>query len=230
MAENIKCRTPLEDFILKVPEWRDKYLENNLCVFKVEAFTQRKWNSPCLSEPSCEENHSRVEGLIEELKGKDDVPLEKDIEIVYRWGGGRGPNLFAQICKNSPIDKIRSHAQAAFSALEEGSPVEAMEQLKRLKYCGYSFGSKVLAMRSPKSAPIWDDIARACLNEFKIGEKKVGSYEQFITLCQHIAERQAEPNPRGADGHWYLRDVEMAIFQFGWDNDKFGGRITGKLP
>ena len=242
MAENIKCRAPLEDFILKVPEWRDKYLENNLCVFKVEAFVQRKWGCPYLSEPLCEEKHSWVEHRINELKGKKDLDrLEDDIEVVYRWGGGLGPMIFAQIMKNNPpVDKVREQAKAAFSALGEGCPVEALEQLKRLKRCGDAFGSKVLAMRSPKDAPIWDNIAQTCLSEFKIGGEKVRSYEQFITFCEYIADelkRQGVPCPPGSDGlmrevegRWYLRDIEMAIFQFGWDNDKFGGRIADELP
>ena len=242
MAENIKCRTSLGDFVRKVPEWRDKYLENNLCVFKVEAFVQRKWDCLYLSEPLCEEKHSWVEHRINELKGKKDLDrLEDDIEVVYRWGGGLGPMIFAQIMKNNPlVDKVREQANAAFSALGEGSPVEALEQLKRLKYCGDSFGSKVLAMRSPENAPILDEIAKACLSEFKIGGKKFRNYEQFITLCEYIAnelKRQGVPCPLGCDGRprevegrWYLRDIEMAIFQFGWDNDKFGGCITGELP
>ena len=229
MAENIKCRTPLEDFIPQVPEWHGKYVQDR-CALKVEAFIQRKWDSPYLSEPLCEERHPQVERLIEKLKGKEDFDrLEDDIEIIYRWGGGFGPFLFSKIMNLNPIDEIRSQAQATFSALEEGDPVEAMDQLKSLKGVGYPFGSKVLAMHSPENAPIWDNIVQTCLREFKIGGKKVKSYEQFITFCKHIAERQTEPNPRGADGPWYLRDVEMAIFQFGWDNDKFGGRITGEL-
>ena len=114
-----------------MPEWRDKFIQNR-CPFKVEAFIQRDWNSPCLKEPLCEENHPWVEYRIKELKGKEDFDrLEDDIEIVYRWGGGRGPNLFAQICKNNSPDRIREQTKAAFSALGEGYPVEALEQLKR---------------------------------------------------------------------------------------------------
>ena len=234
-TENLD-RKPLEDFIQEVPKWRNKYLENNMCVFKVEAFIQRDWKNSCLNQPSCKENHGRVENLIEGLKGKDDsIKPEDDIEIVYRWGGGFGPMLFARIVnpQNNPIDKIRKQAKMAFSALDEGRPVEAMEQLRTLKGVNYPFGSKVLAMRSPRNAPIWDNIAQATLSEFKIGGKRVKSYEQFITFCQHIAQRleeRREANPRGTGGTWYLRDIEMAIFQFGWDNGKFNGRITGELP
>ena len=65
------------------------------------------------------------------------------------------------------------------SALEVGNPVQAMERLKSLKDVNYPFGSKVLAMRSPKYAPIWDNIAQHCLREFRIGRKGVTSYEQF---------------------------------------------------
>ncbi len=217
-----------------MPTLREKYLKNNTCVFKVEAFLQRDWKDPCLNQPSCKKNHRRVEDLIEKLKGKQDYDrLEDDIEIVYRWGGGFGPMLFAKIMNNNPKDEIRSQTKAAFSALEEGRPVLAMEQLKSLKGVNYPFGSKVLAMRSPKNAPIWDNIAQTCLSEFKIGGRRVRSYEQFIKFCAHIADelkRLGKASPRGADGRWYLRDIEMAIFQFGWDNDKFLGRITGELP
>lgn len=236
MTDDLK-RTRVEDFILEVPAWCGKYLENNRCVFKVEAFVQREWTSPYLNQPLCKENHSRVEGLIEELKGKLDheIGLERDMEIVYRWGGGLGPRLFSQIMnseKNSPTPtKIQEQMKAAFSALVDGEPVRALEQLKCLNYCSDAFGTKILAMRSPRNAPIWDNIAQHCLREFTIGGKWVGSYEQFIAFCEHIAdelEQKGKEPPRGE--RWYLRDIEMAVFQFGWDHDKFNGRITGELP
>ncbi|MDE2836709.1 MAG: hypothetical protein OXL97_04280 [Chloroflexota bacterium] len=229
MADNLSG-TSIKAFIQKVPEWRDKYLENNMCVFKVEAFIQRDWKNPCLEESLCEQSHRRVESLIEQLKGKDEfIHPEDDLEIVYRWGGGRGHNLFAQIKKNNSSDEIQEQMKAAFSVLADGDPVRALEELKRLKYCSDSFGTKALAMRSPESAPIWDEIAKACLRDFTIGGKKVKSYEQFIRFCEHIAKELERPAPRGG-GRWYLRDIEMAIFQFGWDHGKFKGRITGELP
>ena len=231
MTENLK-RIPIEDFILEVPAWRDKYVEGNECVFKVEAFVQKAWKNPYLDEPSCKENHRRVEELIEKLKRRDDlIKPEDDIEIVYRWGGGFGPMLFARIKNANPIHKIREQMQAAFAALNEGDPIEAMEQLRTLTGISYPFGSKVLAMRSPWNAPIWDNIAQHCLREFTISGKKVRSYEQFIAFCEHVADELKEQGidpPRGE--RWYLRDIEMAIFQFGWDSGKFNGRITGQLP
>ena len=228
-------RTSIEEFTSKVPEWRDKYLENNQCIFKVEAFVQRDWNNPYLREPYCERNHGRMENLIEYLKGKDDlINPEDDIEVVYRWGGGFGAMLFARIMKpqNNAIDEIRVRTRDAFSWLAEGDPVQAMERFRSLKGVNYPFGSKVLAMRSPWNAPIWDNIAQHCLREFTISDKRVRIYEQFVAFCGHVADelkRLNIPAPRG-EGRWYLRDIEMAIFQFGWDNGKFNGRITGELP
>lgn len=133
---------------------------------------------------------------------------------------------------NNSIHHIRTQANRAFAALEEGRTVEAMELLKVVKGVNYPFGSKVLAMRSPWNAPIWDNIAQHCLREFTIGGEKVRTYAQFIAFCEHVThelERLNIPAPRGG-GRWYLRDIEMAIFQFGWDNGKFNGRITGDLP
>ena len=232
MTENLN-RTPIEEFIREVPAWRAKYVEGNMCVFKVEAFIQRNWGSPYIGQPSCKEKHNQVENLIEELKGRPDYEIgrEKDVEIVYRWGGGYGPRLFAKIMNNNSVPSIRTYTNRAFSVLEEGRPAEAMELFRTLKGVNYPFGSKVLAMRSPWNAPIWDNIAQHCLSEFKIGGKKVRSYEQFIAFCEHVADELKwlrKPAPRGE--RWYLRDIEMALFQFGWDNGKFNGRITGKLP
>ncbi len=228
MTENLK-RIPIKEFILEIPAWHAKYV--NACVFKVEAFVQRDWKNPHLKPSVCTGNFREVERLIEKLKGKDDLDrLEDDMEIVYRWGGGRGPNLFAQIKKNNPMDEIQRQIRVAFDELGEGQPAKALEELKRLRYCSDAFGSKVLAMRSPWNAPIWDNIAQHCLREFRIGGKKVRSYEQFIAFCEHVADelkRLNIPAPRGE--RWYLRDIEMALFQFGWDNGKFNGRITGQL-
>ena len=226
-------RLTLDEFIKQIPYWRDEYLKNNMCSFKVEAFIQRDWNNLCLDQPLCKEYQTWVYDRINQVRGKEDSDrLEDDIAVVYRWGGGRGPSLFRQIMNNNSPQQIQKRMEAAFAALGEGHPVQALEQLESLKHCGDSFGSKVLAMRSPKNAPIWDDIAKACLSEFKIGGKRVKSYEQFITFCEHIADelkRLGITQPRGVNGRWYLRDIEMAIFQFGWDNDKFKGRITGEL-
>ena len=226
-------RIRIEDFILEVPRWRDKYLKSNMSTFKVEAFIQKDWDSQYLGDPSYKDRYRWVEDRIRELEGKQDlINPEDDMEIVYRWGGGRGPNLFAQIKKNNSIDEIQKQIRIAFDALEKEQQVRALEELKRLKYCSDAFGSKVLAMRSPKNAPIWDNIAQHCLREFTIGGKKVRSYEQFIEFCEHVAEelhRAEHTAPRG-EGRWYLRDIEMGIFQFGWDNGKFNGRITGELP
>ena len=225
-------RKPIEDFIREVPAWRDKYVEGNVCAFKVEAFVQRNWGSPCLESRLCRGSFRRVEDIIEKLKGKNNaIKPEDDMEIVYRWGGGRGPNLFAQIKKNNPLHEIQKQIKLVFGMLGEGRPAGALEELKRLKYCSDAFGSKVLAMRSPWNAPIWDNIAQHCLREFRISGKKVRSYEQFIRFCEHVADelkRLSIPAPRGE--RWYLRDIEMALFQFGWDNGKFNGRITGELP
>lgn len=224
----------LKEFIRKVPAWRAKYLESNMSTFRVEAFIQRDWGSLYLSDPLYEDRYQKVNALIKELTGKEDVErLEDDMEVVYRWGGGHGPKLFSQIInsKNNPIDTVRERMRDAFSALRDGAPVEALEQLKSLKWCSDAFGSKVLAMRSPWNAPIWDNIAQHCLREFTIGGKKVRSYAQFIAFCNHVADelkRLGKPAPRGE--RWYLRDIEMALFQFGWDNGKFNGRITGELP
>ena len=231
VTENLN-RTPIDEFILKVHEWRNKYLENNMSIFRIEAFIQRNWGSQYLSDPLYKDRYEWVENRIIELKGKEDVErLEDDLEIVYHWGGGLGPRLFAQIKKNNLMDEIQKQIKVAFDALEGGQPAEALEELKRLKYCSDAFGSKVLAMRSPWNAPIWDNIAQTTLSEFKISGKKVRSYEQFIAFCEHVADKLQEwevDPPRGE--RWYLRDIEMALFQFGWDNGKFNGRITGQLP
>ena len=74
-------RTPVETFILGVPEWRDKYLEGNMSTFKVEAFIQREWDSRCLSDPLYRDRYRWVEGRIRELEGKEDT---KYLEMIWR--------------------------------------------------------------------------------------------------------------------------------------------------
>lgn len=60
MTENLE-RVSIEQFITEVLGWRDKYVENNPCVFKVEAFLQRDWENPCLKQPLCWKKHGQVE-------------------------------------------------------------------------------------------------------------------------------------------------------------------------
>ena len=232
-------RITIGEFIHQVPQWRDKYIHDNGCALKVEALIQRKTDDPVLQMDVCNTKNMKrwdVEGLIQQrLKEIQDAPdrewLNKaDIEIVVKWGGnphgmwgGDPRSLRGRIPKNNSDEEIRHHTVKATKALQSNQLVAALTQVTNIYGVGDSFGTKILAMRAPWNAPIWDSRARGCLSEFRIGGRQVETYEQFISFCEHIAHELkshgtplphgCDGSPRGTeDGRWWLRDVEMAIF------------------
>ena len=235
MPENV-IELTLDKFIEHVAEWRAKYWENR-CVHKVEAIIQRRLDDSCLEGDFCT---PRVEELIEQrvrdLHGvRGQGYLEKaDIEIIVHWGSKKmGSRLWSRIDRRNTDDQIKRYTANAIRALDSGDPVRALKHINCTFGLDDAFGSKVIAFLHPQSAPVLDKIVRDCLSKADNPIRRhngIRRYDDFIALCKHIAERQTEPNPRGTGGVWYLRDIEMALFQFGWDKGKPAGRITGTLP
>ncbi len=258
MSGATTCELRIENFILQVRELRKEYLKKNPCALKVEAFVQRRWGSPYMKTVPCAGPNRWIVkriGEIGELERRGKIDVLHDMEIVYWWGGlgekrALGPEKFALITELNTFNKIQRQICAAYDALlNKGDPVQALKELICLKQCGDSFGSKILAMRSPEIAPILDSRVEDCLKEFKIGDKLgVGGvkgkkategYERFIRFCKHVADELKEPPPTGCDGsprekdgRWWLRDVEMAVYQFTFKHGKKGPieRITGAIP
>ena len=201
MAES-EIRLSVDEFIKQVPTWHAKYLHDNPCVPKIEERIQQKKHQA---------------GYLDKA----------DIKDIVLWGSKkRGPFLWSRIDRHNSDDEIRHHTAEAIKALPDSR--KALEQITRIFGLGVSFGSKVVAFLCPESAPVLDRVVRDCLSK---ADNWTGRYDYFVALCKHIAKRQQEGSGPREGGVWYLRDIEMALFQFAWrEKGKAQTYITGALP
>ena len=149
-----------------------------------------------------------------------------DIREVVLWGSKKiGARLWSRIDRNNTDGEIERYTAEAIKALPDSAA--ALEHVRRIYGLGESFGSKVVAFMHPEGTPVLDRVVNDCLGN---ADNWTGLYRDFIALCEHIAAAQPEGSgPR--EGIWFLRDIEMALFQFAWpEKGKPTTYITGKLP
>ena len=148
-----------------------------------------------------------------------------DLKKVIEWGGN--PH---DVDRGNADDRIESVTRDVINVLDNHDKV-----LKRIMGCnggikglGTAFGSKVLAFLSPETFPVLDVLVNRCLSETC---NWTGRYDDFVMLCRNIAAQQEEENEHRLDGAWLVRDIEMALFQFGWRRRGTPNKyITGRLP
>lgn len=200
---------PLEEFIAQAPDWHREYLE-------VDARRGREGKRTV----------DAVEKLIQQSRNRGTLDIA-DIEEVVRWGGGS--RLLGRIKRNKP-EHIEDCTSQAIKSLDK--PADALEYIRRIDGLGESFGSKILAFLSSATCPVLDSVVRDCLSKVCNWDNASTTYSDFIVLCEYIAKRlPPEWTGRQKDGVWYLRDIEMALFQFAWREKGIPKTyITGTLP
>ena len=210
MLQKANCLS-IEDFIAQAPEWHRKYRE-------VDERRGRE-GKPTVNE---------TEALIQEGRSKGYLEIGA-IEAVVNWGGS--PRLLGKIRRNHH-EHIRHYTSQAIEALDK--PIDALRHVMRINGLAESFGSKVLAFLSPESCPILDSIVRGCLGKACNWDNESATYGDFISLCEYIGTQlPPEWEGRQKNGIWYIRDIEMALFQFAiaWrDEGPPRNYITGTLP
>ncbi len=150
--------------------------------------------------------------------------LDKDdLKEIAIWDGN-AHSAWQKLRDNNPDQAVRSCTAAAIAVLSQ--PESALRKITKLRYWGTSFGSKTLAMLSPSTCPVLDSVVRECLSP---SSRRSICYEELATLCRKVAQQVPGPNAYRPGGAWLVRDVEMAIFQFGWPEKRAGpgGKITG---
>lgn len=192
----------LSEFISQVPVHHSEYHRKNSEVRSLETRIQSKCHTQGYLDP-------------------------EDIEAVVLWGSRKfGKFLWTRInSKKDATESIRHHTAEAIKVLPDAE--EALKHITHIFGLGVAFGSKVVAFLYPQSAPVLDRVINDCLSK---ASNWRGRYEDFIILCEHIVSRQQiGSGPR--DGVWYLRDVEMALFEFAWrEEGKPKTYIVGGLP
>ena len=189
------------EVIKELPSWYEQYVAANPDAQPLEMEIQARANRfGCL--------------------GKDSI-----LEIV-RWGGDPY-GLSSRIRRANTESQVRQMTSEAIDVLDD--PDAALGKVTRVRWLGDSFGSKVLAMLSPQTHAVWDQVVK---NALRSAKNAPTSYGDFITLLHQVARRITAPNPRGLGSTWWVRDVEAGLFQFAWPADRGGngGTVVGMLP
>ena len=209
MTKGVVC-LPIEEFIAQVPGWHRKYLEED---YRRGREGKRR-------------TVRQIEQRIQESASRGSLNMDDIVEVVL-WGGGS--RLLGRIRRNTP-EHIERCTSRAVEALR--NPEEALGHVMRIGGLGESFGSKVLAFLSPETCPVLDRVVRGCLSKACNWDNESATYSDFIALCEYIAEHlPTEWQGRDVGGIRYLRDIEMALFQYAWrEEDEPRRYITGTLP
>ena len=218
-----ELRANLEDAVAAVIEASGVQFEDQIRL-SVEEFVQEapRWHAKYLAHnpgvPALEEaiGESRARGYLD----------RSDLKGVVLWGGNPY-GMWGKIDRRNSDERIARCSSEAIELLAD--PEAALERITGIHGLGASFGSKALAFLSPQTCPILDSVIdKGCLIW---ADNWTHRYADLAALCGHIAARQPGPNPARPKGAWYVRDAEMALFQFAWRGPGEPGRyIVGKLP
>ena len=148
------------------------------------------------------------------------------LKEVAIWGGNAS-SRWQQMWNHNTEEKVRQCTAEAIKVLDE--PEKALREITKIDLWGDSFGSKTLALLSPSTCTIWDSVIKECLSA---ATNPPRSYRGFVRMCKAITTRLPYRNSARPSEGWLVRDVEMAIFQFGWPTKRGGqgGKIIGDLP
>ena len=183
----------------------------------------RHWHNEYLT------NNPEVPMLEQRIQEKALVDgfLDKEaLKEIAIWGGN-AHSRWQQMWDHNTEEEVRGFTAEAIKFLAD--PQMALKKITDIDQWGDSFGSKTLAFLSPSTCPVWDSVLRDCLSA---ATNPPRSYSDFVRVCKDITTRIPYPNSMRPRQGWLVRDVEIAMFQFGWPTNRggHGGMITGNLP
>lgn len=153
---------------------------------------------------------------------------KNDLGKIADWGGN-AHSVKQKMSRYNSDQNVKECTRATIAVL--GDPVKAFNEITNLNYWGPSFGSKTLAFLSP-TCPILDQVVNEILGD---SDNWINNYATMVRLCENLKPRIQGLCKYRPKGEWFARDVEMAIFQYGWDLEEHGKRnrnrrILGHLP
>ena len=152
-------------------------------------------------------------------KAHDVGYLEMDdlLAITNRKVLGNPYNIRGRIQRENTNDEVKEKSKEAIQHLN--NPASALQSMMGIKRLGRAYASKTLRCVCPRKYGALDSKLIKGISQSYLPSKnnEVKRYVEFLNFCQQIRQEVLEPGPR--KGEWFLADIEIALFQFVWDEN-----------
>lgn len=150
-------------------------------------------------------------------KAKEMGYLNKsDLVEIAKWGGNQY-NRAGKVKRENTEQDVMTKTARTIETIND--PSLALISIIKIRQWGLTYGSKTLRAICPERYGALDRILlshidRKYLSSFNTIEK----YVQFLQLCNQIKVKAIPKGPRKSNS-WYIADIEMAMFQYTWDDN-----------
>lgn len=140
---------------------------------------------------------------------KDDL---KKITMVL----GNSHNRRGKMDRANSNDEVIQATKEAISNLDK--PVKAFQCINRIREWGLAYCSKTLRCICPRRYGALDSKIGKCVDRhYFLSSDEATRYAEFLDFCTQLRVKVTVPGPRNGD--WFIADIEIALFQFAWDED-----------
>lgn len=186
----------MDQFIEQVPYWHGLWAETNASYFSLE------------------------ERLTKKAASKGYLEISDLVEITYVLGNPH--SVRGRMQSANAADAVVRNTRNAMKNLD--NPAEALKCICSIKCWGLTYGSKTLRCMCPQRYGALDSVILEGVDpRYLPSRNNYERYADFIHLCGQIRDKVAQPNTARKNGHWFVADIEVALFQFLW------GRINRLL-
>jgi len=181
-----------EQFAKELGKWYQKWRKHNLAYFPLEERLTKKAHNL---------GYLEITDLV-------------DITCVL----GNPFNIANRVRKANTKDEVKKKTREAIQHLS--NPAAALTYMMSISRWGRTYASKTLRCICPSNYVALDSKLIQGINpSYLPSRNEVERYCQFLDFCQEIQQGILELGPR-ENGAWFLADIEIALFQFVWDENK----------
>jgi len=178
-------------FIKQVPYWYGIYAGANPTYFSLE------------------------KRLTEKTASKGYLEIADLVDITYALGNPR--NIRERMRRANTENDVIENTKNAIKNLD--NPTKALKCICSIHHWGLTYGSKTLRCMCPQKYGALDSVIIDGIDpRYVPSRNNYDKYADFTHLCGQIRDTVVQSGPR-KNGHWFIADIEMALFQFLW-----GGR------
>jgi len=180
-------------FAKQLPKWYEIYIRFNSDYFPLEKRLTQKANA------------------LGYLEMDDLVKITKVLGNPY--------NIAGKIQRENTNDEVKEKTREAIQHLN--NPARALQDMMCIKKWGRTYASKTLRCVCPHRYAALDSKLIRGIDQSYLPStnNEAKRYEEFLKFCQQIQQEVSEPGPPFRGGEWFLADIEIALFQFVWDEN-----------
>jgi len=143
--------------------------------------------------------------------------LEMDDLIAITRVLGNSYNRRGKVRRSNTNEDIKEKTGAAIRNL--ANPANAFLNVRCIREWGLTYATKTLRCVCPRNYSALDSkLHKGIDRKYFPSRDETKRYLEFLSFCEQIRKMVTEPGPREG-GEWFIGDVEIALFQFVWDEN-----------